>query len=62
MSSLQQAQDMTTTEMEGLPTSMAAKAVAVVAKPAVESAKIGLVCRAIRPWPQAHLTSTATVN
>ncbi len=51
-----------TKETGGLPTSMAAKAVAVVAKPAVESAKIGLVCRAIRPCPQAHHTSTATVN
>lgn len=51
-----------TKETGGLLTSMAAKAVAVVAKPAVESAKIGLVCRAIRPCPQAHHTSTAIVN
>lgn len=37
-----------------IATSIAAKAVAVVASPAVESAKIGLVCSATRPWQQTH--------
>ena len=35
------------------PTSIAANAVAEVARPAVESAKIGLVCSATRPYTQA---------
>lgn len=42
-----------------LLTSMAAKAVAVVARPAVESAKIGFVCSNVRPCKEnAHSNVT----
>ena len=41
-------------------TSMAANAVAVVARPAVESAKTGLVCNAISPCSSRRISFNVT--
>lgn len=50
------------TEAGSQRTSIAAKAVALVARPVVESAKIGLMCSAARPCAQENQLSCTQVQ